>query len=397
MIIPIRTDYRMRHTPWVNYMLVFANVALYLMGYHGDNPRVDGWLLHPDTPRLAQFFSSVFLHASLMHLLGNMIFLWVFGNAINDRFGHVGYLAFYLAGGVLAGLGYVLLSGRAPVLGASGAISAVTGAYLVLLPRTRVTVIALLLYILMPFEISSLYFLMFQVVWNLVMSYTSITGPAAGGVAYVAHSSGYAFGILVAAGLLAARVLPRDPFDLLNLIRARHRRGKFQRMAAQGYDAFGYNPQGAQQYERRWVGSKPVAAAEAPAASPRELELRRDISRALGQGDFRGAAARYAELMHVAEDAVLSRQQQLDVANQLMADESFTDAAGAYERFLRFYRSYEYIADIYLMLGLVYGRYLQQDEPAEKYLRLAIENLRDPRKIDLAKADLEAAQSRRGG
>ena len=90
------------------------------------------YYLHPDQPEILQFFTSVFLHGSWMHLIGNMIFLWVFGNAVNDRFGHVGYAAFYLAGGVLSGLGYVLLAGQAPVLGASGAISAVTGCYLVL-------------------------------------------------------------------------------------------------------------------------------------------------------------------------------------------------------------------------------------------------------------------------
>jgi len=394
MIIPVRTDYQMRHTPWVNYALLAANVVLYVLGYHGASPRIRAWLLHPEAPELAQFFTSVFLHANLAHLIGNMVFLWVFGNAVNDRFGHVGYLAFYLAGGVLAGVGYVLLSGAAPVLGASGAISAVTGAYLVLLPRTRVTVVALLLYVLMPFEISSLYFLLFQVVWNLVLTFSEL-GGAGGGVAYAAHSSGYAFGIGVSAALLALRVLPRDPFDLLNLLRARHRRTRYQRMVTQGFDPFRYNPEGARQFERRWVDARTVDSAVPDTADARELELRRGIAEALAGGNFEGAARRYLDLIAAAPQAVLPRQQQLDVANQLMSAERFPEAAEAYERFLRHHAGYEHVADIYLMLGLVYGRYLRKDEPAEKYLQLAVENLHDARKIDLARADLEQVRSRR--
>ena len=104
MIIPIRTDYRMRRTPWANYALLAVNVAVYALGYHAASQaglqRIYGHMLHPDEPQLAQFFSSMFLHGSFAHLGGNMIFLWVFGNAMNDKFGQAGYLAFYLAGGV---------------------------------------------------------------------------------------------------------------------------------------------------------------------------------------------------------------------------------------------------------------------------------------------------------
>ncbi|HAU37433.1 MAG TPA: rhomboid family intramembrane serine protease, partial [Phycisphaerales bacterium] len=95
----------------------------------------------------------------------------------------------------------------------SGAISAVTGAFLVLLPRTRVTLIAFFIYYIFPFELSSIYFLAFQFVWNTFMSFGEV-GGAGGGVAYVAHSSGYVFGIAVAALLLVFHLLPRDPFDL---------------------------------------------------------------------------------------------------------------------------------------------------------------------------------------
>ena len=84
MIIPIRTDYRRKNTPWVNYGLVLVNVLLFVFGYNASDSahqaRISQWMLEPDLPTLEQFFSCMFLHANWGHLLGNMIFLWVFGN-----------------------------------------------------------------------------------------------------------------------------------------------------------------------------------------------------------------------------------------------------------------------------------------------------------------------------
>ena len=108
MIIPIKTDYPMSHRPWANYAIVLANILIYVLGYNGAaSARAvsDLGLLQSDQPQLYQFFTCMFMHGGWMHLLGNMIFLWVFGNAVNDRLGHVGYVLFYLAGGVLAGVG----------------------------------------------------------------------------------------------------------------------------------------------------------------------------------------------------------------------------------------------------------------------------------------------------
>ncbi len=394
-MIPIRTDYKMTQRPWVNYGLLAVNIALYFAGYNGVTQsglhKINHLLLQSNAPELYQFISSVFLHASFMHLAGNMMFLWVFGNAINDKFGHVGYLAFYLAGGILAGVGYILLSGHAPVLGASGAIAAVTGAYLVLLPRSRVTVLALLFYVMMPFEISSLYFLAFQVIFNFVM-----TAGDGGGVAYAAHSSGYVFGIAVAAGLLALRLLPRDTYDLLNLIKSHQRRSRYKRMVGQGYDPFSYvNPELRRKAGNKWVDARNVAQEAPDSPAGKEMKLRSEISQALLRHDLSGAAAKYLQLVQVVDSPVLSQPQQLDVANHLMSSEQHAAAADAYERFLKHYSSYEYTADICLMLGLLYGRYLHQYDRAEECLTKAIESLDDPQKLQLATSELEAVRRSR--
>ena len=108
MIVPIRTDYKRKHIPWVNYAIILINVLLFVMGYNASDVthrlRIENWMLNPDVPTIEQFFSCMFLHANWAHLLGNMIFLWVFGNAVNDKFGFVGYMAFYLGGGIFPDL-----------------------------------------------------------------------------------------------------------------------------------------------------------------------------------------------------------------------------------------------------------------------------------------------------
>lgn len=394
-MIPIRTDYRMKHRPWVNYALIAVNVLVYVAGYNGATlGPASPWLLQPDQPTMEQFITSMFLHGGIGHLVGNMLFLWVFGNAINDKLGQAGYLAFYLGGGLLAGVGYLLLSGHAPVLGASGAISAVTGAYLVLLPRARVTVL-MIFYFIMPLEISSLYFLLFQFIWNMLATMSEWAGPyASGGVAYAAHSAGYVYGILIAAALLAIRLLPRDPFDLLSLVSSSRRRSRYRQMVSEGYDPFKWSG-AAGSDASRWVDAAAVDQATPDSPQARELVLRREISERLGQGDQAGAAQRYLQLVQIADDAVLSRPQQLDVANYLMSSDQHAPAADAYERFLAHYGNYEHLADIHLMLGLLYGRYLRQYDRAEMMLTQAIERLRDPRKVDMARAELAAARSRR--
>ncbi len=147
MILPISTDSPIRRTPWVNYGLIVLN-GLMLLASNGlggrDGPADWSISLHLNTgdPALYQFFSYQFLHGDLGHLAGNMLFLWVFGNPVNGTFGHVPYLLFYLAGGLMAGLGFAVDSSGAEtahsLVGASGAVAAVTAAYVAIFPRNHV-------------------------------------------------------------------------------------------------------------------------------------------------------------------------------------------------------------------------------------------------------------------
>ena len=104
-MIPIRTDYRMTRTPWVNYGLVAANVLLFLMGYNGmADAKIRPWMLSPGDPQLYQFFSSVFLHGGWIHLIGNMVFLWVF-DILGAALGSGGVAYWAHLGGFAAGVG----------------------------------------------------------------------------------------------------------------------------------------------------------------------------------------------------------------------------------------------------------------------------------------------------
>ena len=377
----------------MNYLIILANVLIFIFAQHtrSDTPVIRMYMLRPDQPEVYQFFSCMFLHGDWMHLIGNMIFLWVFGNAVNDSMGTTGYLAFYLAGGIIAGLGYVLMSGSSPVLGASGAISGVTGAFLVLFPRVRVTVLVPLFFVLLPWEVSSLFFLLLQFAWNMYFSFAQ----AERGIAYVAHASGYVFGIAMAAGLLATKLLPRDVYDLLSLLRMWRRRHQYARVVAEGYDPFRYSA--SRPGAPLGVAAEPAPALPpAPAATPAELELRREIAADHARGDFAAAADKYLRLIQLADDVVLSLPQQWDIANYLMSRAQYPQAADAYERFLRSYHGYEYAGDARLMLGLIYSRYLHQDEQAFTYLTEAIPSLSDHRNKTLAANELAQVRKRLG-
>jgi len=391
-MIPVGTDYRMRIKPWVNYALIAINIGLYVVGFNGMNPNpgIRRLLLDPDTPALLQFFTSMFLHADIGHLFGNMIFLWVFGNVLNDRLGHLSYFLFYIAGGIIAGLGYLVLTPDAPVLGASGAISAVAGAFLVLFPGIRVR----LWFWFMEFEITSLLFLGLEVGMNLANSWSDIRGSGLGGVAYVAHSSGHLFGIAVASSLLLVRLLPREGHDLIYTVGHAWRRRRYRRMIAQGDDPFGPNRLTRSGRSRRVSAS--TVAERNDTESGRELQLRRDIAAAVGRADLPAAAALYREILQINDAVVLPRQQQLDIANYLMETAAHTESAEAYERFLRHFSTYEHVADIELMLGLVYGRYLNRLEEAENLLASAARKLTDAKNLQLAEAELAAVRRKRG-
>jgi membrane associated rhomboid family serine protease len=150
----------------------------------------------PDTPYFS-LLSSMFMHGGLMHLGGNMLFLWIFGDNIELKFGKAKFLLIYLAWGIGAGLAHIVIdpTSSIPAVGASGAISGVLGAYLAMFPRVRITTFLMLGFFWRMMHIQARWFLPFWLVFqNLLPFFIGGFGVAGGGVAYMAHIGGFAIG-----------------------------------------------------------------------------------------------------------------------------------------------------------------------------------------------------------
>ena len=396
MLLPIRTNISPRRTPYVNYALIAVNVLVFLLTYspHLDpvtreaeflRPWAEQFVLDPSPGQLYlwQFVSYAFLHAGLLHIFGNMFFLYLFGNNVNDKLGHIGYLCFYLAGAVFSGVGHTFLSGT-QVLGASGAVAAVTGAYLVLFPQTLITVIYWF-FIIGTMELPAMYFIAFKlIIWDNMFE-PRFAPPEA--VAYGAHLAGYAFGIAATVGLLATRLVGGSSFDLWAMIKRWNRRRLYRDVVSGDYDPF-------TNWTTRQVSAKEVVKSAAEQQKEQQInELRSEISNRLAQRNLPAAAALYLDLMALDDQQILPRQQLLDIANQLAGENNHAESARAYERFLTHYASYEYAEQVELMLGIQYSRYLNRTELAIKHLEAAVQKLTDPGQLKMCRDELGRLQT----
>jgi membrane associated rhomboid family serine protease len=225
-VLPLKDLNVTRLRPLVTLALIAVNVGVWLFYQLPDGVEASAQSLgfHPceidaSCPQVGRdwpitIFTSMFLHADWLHLGGNMLFLWVFGNNVEDAMGHARFLFFYVAGGLAAAFSQALVTlafgnageGAIPNVGASGAIAAVLGAYLVLFPR------AMVLTWIFPIFLFPVPALLFLVLWfglQLISGTASMTTPeAGGGIAYFAHIGGFAFGLLTVKLFTAGRPRP---------------------------------------------------------------------------------------------------------------------------------------------------------------------------------------------
>jgi len=226
-MIPILDSVKTRRTPYVNVALILINIAVFVyeltLSTAGLNSffidwgvvpaDVDAWLSDPSgLEEPATFITSAFMHGGWLHLGFNMLFLWVFGDNIEDALGHAPYLLFYLLCGVAAAAAQVAADADSviPMIGASGAIAGVLGAYLVLYPRATVSVL-LPFFFFIPFPMPAFVLLIFWFVGQLFTGIASIgTSEVSEGVAVWAHIGGFATGFVL---ILALRpLIPRRPY-----------------------------------------------------------------------------------------------------------------------------------------------------------------------------------------
>jgi membrane associated rhomboid family serine protease len=211
MFIPIKDLNPRRTYPVVNTLLILTNVIVFLyqctLSRHQSEAFVLANATIPNHIRLALYghgnlqatflpiLTSMFLHGGLLHIAGNMLFLWIFGDNVEDYFGHFPYLLFYLVCGIGSGLTHILfnLHSSVPALGASGAISGVMGAYIILYPRSRVLTLVFIFFIPIPAFIILGYWFFLQ----FAAGVSTVGATATGGVAWWAHIGGFLLGMLI--------------------------------------------------------------------------------------------------------------------------------------------------------------------------------------------------------
>jgi membrane associated rhomboid family serine protease len=218
-VIPLRDNIPHRTFPVVNAALIIANIAVFFYEIHlAQLNLLDRFLFtHGVVParfalshvasfsqlgdHLSLILSSMFLHGGWLHVLGNMLFLYIFGDNVEDKMGHVRYLAFYLLCGIAAALAHVFTNAHSnvPTIGASGAIAGVMGAYILLYPRARVLTILPLIFFFDIIEIPAFFFLGF---WFIIQFFVGMFGLVGArqdfsGIAWWAHVGGFASGMLL--------------------------------------------------------------------------------------------------------------------------------------------------------------------------------------------------------
>ncbi|PSN11785.1 rhomboid family intramembrane serine protease [filamentous cyanobacterium CCT1] len=218
-MVPLRDDNPTSITPVVTYGLIGLNIAVFVfqlgLSREGLDAFFDAWALVPN--QLTDSFrgvlqapaaewitlvSSQFLHGGFFHVGGNLLYLWVFGNNIEDQLGHTKFLIFYLGCGALAGLTQWVFdpSSTVPTIGASGAIAGVMGAYILRFPRAYIVTLIPLIIFFTTIRIPAIFFLGFWFAQQALFSIASLsteTNLGAGGVAYWAHSGGFVFGLIL--------------------------------------------------------------------------------------------------------------------------------------------------------------------------------------------------------
>jgi membrane associated rhomboid family serine protease len=221
-MIPIRDINPTQRFAFITVLLIAINIAVYIfeimLGSQGGESFIASFALVPrrlfalspdssPVPASLTLFTSMFLHGGIVHVAGNMLYLWIFGNNIEDSMGHIRFIVFYFLCGGLAAYGHAAAnaSSAVPMIGASGAVSGILGAYLVLFPRARVMTLVIFGFYVRTIEVSAMFVLGF---WFILQFLNAVVTSGAGqGVAWYAHVGGFVAGIVLI-GLFKRRNVP---------------------------------------------------------------------------------------------------------------------------------------------------------------------------------------------
>lgn len=406
VFIPLGTDQTLNRKPIVTRTLVGINIAAFAMVWiwaltHPAAQVDEGKKLISEAVSLFslswkpsepwRLITYAFMHGDIWHLLSNMFFLYAFGATLENRIGRLGFAALYVAGIVVSG-GVQIATQNGSVIGASGAVAAIAGCFLILFPLVNIRVL-LVFFLITVFEISALWLLGFVILKDLVFQGFGVSDS----VARVAHLAGYGLGIAVGFVLLWTGVIKRQTFDMLALLERAKRKQELR-------SAVGGNSSPTQVIARAVI--QQGLASDAKRAA--DIDKRRDqdkldatmsvlasgraeLLKAITNKEVSAIAGLYQALLKAGVGAgvgteprerravTLARDAQFELGNTLVRSGQHDLAATAYRDFLTTYERDPQVGEVRLMLALVLGRYLHK--PADAKAELA--------RIDLARVDAE--------
>jgi membrane associated rhomboid family serine protease len=392
MVIPLGTDRDGSRPAVAVSLLIGANVLVYLlmrngvarlwMGDEGGSSIaafIEATAFTPGDLRWWQWITSLFVHSptTLLHLVGNMIFLWAFGKPLESHVGFWRFLALYFLGGIAACAAHWLVS-SSPAIGASGAVSAVAGFFICFFPRSRTRC-----FFLIPLGfavVSSMWLIGLFAAIDVLRFLMDITGALDTRVAVGAHLGGLVFGVVGGLVLLRLGVVRRTDWDLLASLKQWNRRREM-RSAMRGATV---NP---------WTSGGPVGSIAAQGdggrldpAAEREAHLRASIAARLRERDSNGALVAYRALRAHAPTAMLGSAAQLEIANAALAAGDAQLAASAYAGLLEHYPSDAKATEVRLLLALVLVRRLGRGREALPLLEGLEDRIVDPGQRALVEA-----------
>ena len=391
-MIPIGDEPSEGGTPYVNYALIAANVlAFVFVQGMGTGPDFEASMVrYAYVPTEASVFTSctsMFMHASWMHLLGNMLFLWIFGDNVEARLGRVGYLAAYLATGLFAGGAHGLsdVSPAIPSLGASGAISGVQGMYLVAFPRNRVKLLVFFYFVVRVIRVPALGIMLFWFVLNdLLPTVLARGGSMGGGVAHMAHIGGFVSGILLL-------------FLMRSAVQAVAPPGRAAGASGWGIDAGGSvwgNSRGPQRWDGGgrggfFGGGSRVDRTSSFSTPIEVLSVDEQILALWRSGRFSEGAAALAAALRAGARVVLPEPEFLRLSSRLYDEAHYDDAKAAFTAYLRQHPTGTGPAVAAFALGVIASRRDGDVSTARSFLRIAERGHPDPASRAIATRELD--------
>lgn len=381
MFFPLGDDNPRRSTPVVTILLIAANALVYFarnLGTGDDDLHrfFMQWGYDSANPFSVQAFTSMFLHAGLLHIAGNMWVLWIVGDNVEEKFGRVRFLIFYVVGGLVAAWAYSAIANVAdppagafekfgrehpPLVGASGAVYAVMGAYLVLFPEARIRVLAWLFVFVQVFRVPAKWFIGLTIALDFFQTLLA-KGPAAGGVATAAHVGGGVFGIVAA------------------LAMKKSLGGGGAGDAWEVHTGFSKTTRDGTEHTPRTGGGKAAGDwfAQHEPMEDRSRELEDALVELVRAGRLREAIDVYPGYVAMRRERPLPPEVQLEIAHEFYRQGLARDGIAAYKRFLDTNSTDDQAPEAAFRIGLLYSRGLNDRAAALPWLQRAAHTHRNP-------------------